>query len=426
MSNKKKKLKSNRPEKKYVIGASATKRMLTIFISVFVGIAITIGAVAGVISAVNNSPYIIYSEGVGVDEGLLNYFTAYYKTYYFKKNSIPGTSDTEEFWNRSPYAPATNTTNEQFFKVELEAFIKKLIASNVIFDEMFSLSSTDRKEIKIAMQNVFARLQVDSKSEFNEAVKEFGFDYSDFKRASEMIYKDYVWSNYAFGVDGSNMQSYPEYCNEFLNEYSRVKFIFIRTENTFKLDEEGNRIVENGSDVTVALTEEEKAERQQYIDIIKECVDGINAGTNDKSGFDKYASDIRKAYGEITVYETDGYYLYSSSEFTSAFYNDIPNAAKAALELELGEGSYIELKADEDGFAGYCFMYRDEVDESAYYDTSEEGFFADFYALAKNALYNEMIDEYDNFESRASFAEVSIINIPYMSNISNYMIQLDP
>ncbi len=432
-SKKKQNSKKKSEPKQYVIGASATKKFLIVFVSIFVGIAVVLGTVAGVASAIKNSSYIFYSEGVGVDEGLLNYFTAYYKNQYFQNNSIPGTNDTEEFWTTAPYAPATNTTNEQFFKVSLEELIKKLIASNVIFDEMFTLSSSDRKEIKIAMQNVFERLQVKNKSEFNEKVKDFGFDYRDFKLASEMIYKDYVWSNYAFGENGSNMDSYIEYCNEFYGSYySRVKFIFIRTEDTFKTDGEGNRVLENGADVTVELTESEKAERQEYIAEIKACVDGINEGTVDISGFDKYASDIMKKYAEIDEEAVNGYYLYKDDElkvistFTASLSEDIPNAAEAALSLEMGKGAYAELNEEEDGFAGYLFVLRDTLEDYAYYDTSDDGFFGDFLVLAKNWLTNKLINEYDDFEARETYASYSIINIPYMKSTKDYLITLNP
>ena len=39
---------------------------------------------------------------------------------------------------------------------------------------------------------------------------------------------------------------YPDECDRYLNEYSRVKLLFIRTKDTYAIDENGNRIIENG------------------------------------------------------------------------------------------------------------------------------------------------------------------------------------
>ncbi len=418
MSKKKTKNKNAPAKKSTKAGAVSTKRIVTVFVSVFVGIAVILGASLGIASAVKHSSYVMYYKGIGVDEGVVNYFSAYYKTMFMK--SMSNAEDTEEFWNTAPYYPATSTTHGDNLKYYTGTYIKNLIASNAIFDEMYRLTNDDKVEIKLAMQNVFESLRVSTKAEFNEAVSKFGFDYNDFKTATEMIYKDYIWPIRTFGADGSGVSSYTDYCSEYLLNYSRVKFVFIRTETKLNTGADGKITVEN-------LTEAEKLERADYINKLIACADAINANEADSAGFEALALSVKEAYGEISENETDGYYLMSGSAFTEAFSTDMPKIAKKALELNVGEAAYIEVLSDEvaneRSFVGYCFMYRDTVEDYAYTDDSESGFFGDFYLSCASALYMDMIDEYNDFEPTDKWNDISVINIPYMPYTPNYVAQ---
>lgn len=398
------------------MNAQRTKRLLLIITAAFLAFILLLGCVLGIASAVKRSSYAMYYKGVGINEGVARCLATYYKGLCIRllNQSQYNPENTDEFWS-SVYDEQSGETFGEFLSEFVSLSIKNLIASSVIFNTELSLTQSDKKKIETAIEERLNTLYKGNKSDFNKDCEKYGFDFKDFKSSMELVYKARVLSSRIFGEGGAGILSDLEYCEEFFAGYARVKFIFIRTEDTVLRGEDGKYTVKE-------LTEDEREERLALIEKIKACVDGINSGERDPGGFDSYAEQVKTLFGEIGAEELAGYYLYNdengnSSAFTKAFSGDYPDVAKKALSLSVGKGAYLSCDDENGGFEGICFMYRDEIAKGTYpyyYDVAEDGFFADFASLAANSLTSSMIDKYAaKVEESDKWSSMMLTEIPY-------------
>ena len=72
-----------------------------------------------------------------------------------------------------------------------------------MFDEYATLTNEDIYKIDFAVQEVLNFQAGGSKKTFNELTSSMGFDFKDFKRGTEMLYKLRVVYNTVFGESGS-------------------------------------------------------------------------------------------------------------------------------------------------------------------------------------------------------------------------------
>jgi hypothetical protein len=136
-------------------------------------------------------------------------------------------------------------------KSHLENFQKNYICEDV---EYLKQGLSETKELVLALYNLV--------KEFNEIYAEHGFDFDDFKDAAELLYKEKAVKARIYGENGENMQSFPESCDEYFENYSHVKLLFIRTEDKFELDSKGNRVVdENGEDILVTIEDDDEFDK---------------------------------------------------------------------------------------------------------------------------------------------------------------------
>ena len=424
----------NTPKKTAVNeGQLKTRRIITVSVSIILGILILFGATLGIITGVRRSRYIARLGGNGVSEGVVSFLAATYKTSYMATHRENGVSvsDTDAFWKTEVY---NGNTHGDYLKYYTGEYISKVLASARIFDEVSRMTAEDKRAVSIAVDEILTYRASGSVDDFNALCDPMGFDYSDFKEAATLLYKASRAPERVFGEDGSGASALTEECDSFYMRYSRVKMIFIRTEDTFSLDGEGNRIIDSsGNDTLRPLTDDEREERTAYIETLKECIAGINNGSVAPERFDELAAEITERYKEnsSSVLES-GYYLYANSNYTNEFSNMIPEAVKSALMLDVGECTMVEIptlsednaetEASESGdtdysFKGVCFMYRAESEEKAYKNT-ESNFFGDFYALVANDLYENMIKEYmEEVIFSEKWSEVDPSVLPYNSDI---------
>ncbi len=389
--------------------SAITKRILLITVCALVGIAVILGGVLGIITAVKQANALVRFDGVTMNEGEVKYLVSYYKAQYMTSLSKSGVavSDTPEFWAKEVY---NGSTYLDYLRISTESYLRQLCAANKIFEENATLNADDRDRIEVATDEILLYRAQGSKSTFFELCQKFGFDYSDFVSASEMIFKGWAAKAKIFGENGERMSLFPDYCDEYLNYYTHADLIFIRTEKVFVLDENGNKVKdEEGVYKMRALTDEEKAQRTSRIEELRRAVKGINEGTVTPERF----YELQRMYSEgDAAMDKDGYYFYANSEYTKEFSQVFDEIVTAVYELE--EGKCTEIACD----IGTCFIRVIPSVDKAYTKTGAVAdCFSDFYSLTADSVYQKLIEDYtDSVELRDIWSVVDLEKIPYNSD----------
>ena len=391
------------------------KRALIIFACVFLGAVILAGSVFGIALAVRNAGYTMSYGGIGLSEGVTNYLVSYYKsTYMAMRAEMSGQAfpDNEVLWNSVIYEKddGTKYTYGDDLKNYITLSMRSLLASNKVFDTYSKLTSSDKAKIEESVNEILSYRAESSVSVFNENTAKYGYTFADFKAATVMLYKASVAQERICGKDGANMASslpeMKEYLDLFYNRYSHVGLIFVRTEDEFRYDENGDRIRgEDGNDKLYALDDAAKAERQERIAELNACIAGINSGEVAPQRFfelmEKYDEGDRDLHGK-------GYYFNSDSSYTKEFSSELESVVKSSIMLKVGEATSVECDF------GVCFIYCYEREDEAYTDKSSDYCFSDFYSLAANSFYEELIKEHrENVTVKAAWENVNVIAIPY-------------
>lgn len=371
------------------------------------------GLTLGIITAYKNSKAAIRYNGLTMTEGECSYFLSYYKYLYMRYLSESGVSDVEDtlgFWNKID--EAENKSYGELLSESSEKFMRELIVSVSLFDRYVSLGKNEKELIENAAKNVLTYKADGSIDKFNSISRKFGFVYSDFEDAVKSFYKSASAKTAIYGKDGSSMSSYPSLCAEYLAEYSHVKLLFIRTNDKFLLDENGNRVMGNdGKDQTLPLTDTEKAERAALISEIKGYIDAIGTGNVEmgSSMFDYYIENHDE--GDTDRHE-DGYYFHEKSEFTKEFRSEFPEIVEKSLSME--KESYDLVNLD----FGVCFIYKYEPTASAYSSKLSEDCFRDFYKNASADLYNKSLSELAaDVVLTDRYKKIDVVSIPYNYNL---------
>ncbi|MBE6635036.1 MAG: hypothetical protein E7617_02380 [Ruminococcaceae bacterium] len=418
-----------------ITGEQKTRRIIIIAVSILLGALIIFGSTLGIITGVRRSRYVIRLKGEGIDRGVASYLAASYKTTYMAtlRQNGANVSDTEAFWSQEVY---NGNTYGDYLAFGTEQYIREILAAAVIFDETSRLTSEDKETLKLAVYEILSYRADGSVEQFDTLCEPMGFDYKDFKAAATLIYKATRAASRIYGEGGANAAYLTDECDAYYMGYSRVKMIFIRTEDTFALDAEGNRITDtSGNDTLRPLTDYEREEREGYISRLNACIEGINDGSVAPEQFDALAKEITEKYKENSADVLgSGYYLHGVSAYTKEFSKLFPTVLSQAFDLYTGECGKVEIGADDDSesaegeedeesgsesgdevqpFVGVCFMYKAELEPRAYTDT-KSNFFSDFYSLVAKELYKELLDGYiDSIELTDKWSELNITKIPY-------------
>ncbi len=386
--------------------AAVTKRVLLIIVCILIGASVILGATLGIVSGVRMACALVYFDGIDIDEGEAKYLVSYYKAQYMTNLSKSGVavSDTPEFWATEVY---NGNTYLDYLRVSTESYLRQLTAANKIFDEQASMTREDRQRLDTATQEILMYRAQGSKSTFMELCSKYGFDFSDFASATEKIYKGWSAKTKIFGAEGEQMARFSDYCNDFLNYYTHADLLFVRTEEVFVLDEQGNKVEgDDGVYKTRPLTAEEKAVREERLTTVRKAVEGINAGTVTPARFYELLEDFGE--GDRNM-DADGYYFFRESEYTKEFSEVFDEIVNQVYELD--EGECAEVKCD----IGICFIRRVPVAESAYAKSGAVAdCFSDFYSLAADSVYQKLIEDYsDSVEFRDVWSKIDLEAIPY-------------
>lgn len=384
--------------------AKRTRRVVIIVISAILAAAIVFGIVLGIITLVRNASYVMKLDRVGIDKGVAAFLISIYKHDYIETLLSDGVdaSDSSTFWAKKRYTG----TEGDLFNYEATEHLKRIVAANVLFDEYATLTDDDIYKINFAVQEVLNFQAGGNKKAFNELTSSMGFDYKDFKRGTEMLYKFRLVYTTVFGESGSKMQTnFADYCETFYEmNYIRAKILVIRTQDTYKFDENGEMIKgEDGKYETRTLDEAEKRERAEYIQDLDKCVQLLRTNPDNTialNDFNNLLNTVAEKYKEnVTSAVKNGYYLAEDSDYTTKL--GLDGIIDEAFGLEVGEiytyESGVAAAEETDsstGFAYKCYVYKMEKDDKAYQDSSLEHFFLDFNYLASVSLYSEMVKEY--------------------------------
>lgn len=396
--------------------AEKSKKILLIIISAVLGAAILVGAVFGIVLGVRNASYAAYIDGVGIDEGVANYLAAYFKADYkaILAGQLSGSSvtvtDTPAFWSTKVH-PDVETTYADYLRLYVEDAIRNVLAANAIFDMRLTLEYEDRAEIAVATEEILTYWCGGDKSVFNDECEKYGFDYNDFKAATEMLYKATMLRTKLFGGAGEKMSLYSDECNEFFGKYKKFKILFIRTDKMIDYIDGEPQLNDDGTYKTVDIVEGTAEYNERMNDIAK--LQGIIDGEYDYALFD----ELWKKYEKENEKQLYGCYLMQDSSYTKKLSEKYSKIVSAAFELEENSFVRVDDKSSDDGntFIGSTFILREKNSPLAYSLPDEYGYFDDFNSLAASTVMQDMIDEIEgDVELRDRWKNISLVDIPYL------------
>ncbi len=382
-------------------------RFLTIFICIFTSLVVVLGATLGIVAGVKSKNNVINYNGVKMDVPTASFFASQYKYSYMNMLSlsgIKGVEDSPGFWAT---ASENGKTYGELLRDGTEKYIKQIAVTNYLFDKYAKLSDDDEKTIELAIEETLEYKAGGNVSKFNDAVSEFGFDFDSYKKAVEMLYKASSAQTVVCGADGSVLRENSEETNEYLSEYSHIKLLIIRTETTFVVNENGNRVMENGTYKTRDLTEEEKSERLVLIDEIRSYISAIGTDGAQMGAemFDYYLS--HNGEGDPDMNET-GYYIHKDSEFGQAFKSYYPDIYDKAFAMSLDTYSEVELDY------GVCFIYKCAPSSIDLTKKALEECFSDFYSNLSDVFFSEQLEVLsESVEIGEKYSEIDVITLPY-------------
>lgn len=385
---------------------SNRKRILLIIICIFLSIVLIFGITLGIIIGVKNANALFSYEGTTLDGGEAMFFASYYKYRFIAEYASHGAEDASSFWS-SKYDG--DTTYGELLERKTEEYLRNVTVANYLFNKFATLTDEDERKIKVAIKEVLDYKADGSEEKFNSLVSEYGFDYDSFSDAVEILYKTVFVKDAIYGEDGKNMLSFSEECNRYFDTYSRVKLLFIRTENKFLLDANGNRVIgEDGNDTLISLTDSEKARRAETISEIREAIRAYEENTDNQMS-PTYFNLLLSEHDEGDASKrSKGYYFSPESAYTKEFSEEFSDIVEKALSME--KESYAEVNFD----GGVCFIYKCENEAVAYLDNTDGSCFADFLPLAANASFDRAVNEIaPEVKVSDKFSGIDLTELPY-------------
>ncbi len=357
------------------------KRTVTVLVSVFLSVILVFGLTLGAVYAVRVLGSVVTYNGMHMDKGVATYLAVTNKNFFMSKLGFAA-QDTPVFW-------ATDATDGKTYgellSEDTEEYIRFVMLGSYRFDRSRGLTSEERTAIKNAVRSRLEYVADGSVSRFNEMAKPMGFDYNDFMRATEMMYKAECAIEAVYGTNGEALTSpaYSALCDEYYSTFSYVRIVFIRTETEFKVDEDGNRIKgDNGEDETRELSDDEKADRLADIEEMRRAIEAFNTGS-DRAMSDIYFNTFLERYSYDYSQDLSGHMLSSLSDYSIELSQYCYDVVKEALAMETESFSEAEYPD------GVAFIYRMQNPEGAYTLGSLSEFFEDFYKDCASYQYSK-------------------------------------
>ena len=359
------------------------KGFLTRFVCIFLAIVLVFGGAMAIMIGIRESRAVIKYDNVYMSEGVTRFFVSRFKTIYLASLNGEGISakDTATFWAQKD---SEGVSYGDRFADELKDYLASIVAANRIFKAYGNLTSDDKDCITKSAAEVLKYKANGSVDEFNSMSSKYGFDYSDFEKATEMLYCAEKASMMIYGTDGKNLSSSPELCAEYLESYSHVHLAFVRTETKLVITENENG---TSTEQILPLTEEEKLARSSLIAKITEMINNRNEENSGVWISTTAFEELQKNYDSDPAMLDTGYYFKSTAAATVEFAEEFASVVERSYGMEIGEYARVDLPI------GVCFIYKDEPDAFAYLDNSNV-FLSDFYSDGADYFYAQTLIEF--------------------------------
>ena len=362
-------------------GGKGKNRLFIIIIAATLAAILLFGVVLGTIALVTELNAVVSYNGVSITKGVASYLASTFKASY---------KETEG----ETLAEAT------------ERYIRAIVVAASLYDRHASLSREDNEWIETNVKEILDYKAGNDKAAFNSEAAGMGFSYDDFVSATKLIYKANKAKNVIYGAEGTKLayQSNVHLCEEYFASFAHVKIIFIRTEDRFAIDENGDRIPdENGDDMLISLDPDEKAARLADIAEIEALMAAANAGTGEMMSLITFDSYYGK-YNDDPQNKDDGYYFSPNSSFTAEYYEEYPNLIEKIFDMKIGEWG-----TSTDGTT-VCAIYRYGPIPYDYLNSSMQPFFSDFYADCADYLFADSIDTLGKeVNVKAGYYEIDLV-----------------
>lgn len=378
--------------------------VLTITVCILLSLVMIFGAVFGIANIVKQANAAAYYGDSYIDIGEMNFLSSYYKSLFMREIKITdGISvyDTPSFWEKTD---ESGVKYGERLKSGFSEYISALLTAAAVYDSAMTFSGSEKDAYNKVVSDALSYLAGGSEEAFDEAVREFGFDFDDFKSVNVLLYKAERAKRALYGEDGANLILESDMCMEYLKTYSRVNLIFIRLTDKFVIDGDGNFVYDgDGEVVTEALTPSEISERQTKIDTINSLINKENGREMSPESFMIYQKD---SDGDEAM-DQSGYYFNPYAETTAEFETEFPEIVERAYSMKIGEYAMVECEA----IGGVCFLYKEDVEAGAYAKESNP-FFSDFYSDAADYLFPRTLKDLmadvtftDNFKPDAIISQ---------------------
>ena len=282
--------------------STGKSKVVVFFVGGFLALVLIFGMVLGSIAIVKNAGAVVSYEGVTMDKEVASFFLSRFKVEYLSSLLSGGyelADDTEEFW-ASEYSEGV--THGERYEQMAEKYLKEIVVSTYLFDRYASLDSSDKEKIRKTAQEILTYHADGDETIFNSSVQKYGFSYDSFLDAVEMLYKSNRAFTVIYGTDGSRIATDTVACEDYLQEYSHVKLLFIRTESKLTTDVSGAQEI-------VPLDEEEKAERQRRLAELRAAMDAYKNDADGQMTPESFEYFLGK-YGEgDSSMDSIGYYF---------------------------------------------------------------------------------------------------------------------
>ena len=382
-------------------------RFLTIFVCIFLSVVLIFGTVMGIVIAVNNAKTVVRYGNVNISEGEARYLASIYKKEYMRSLSAMGiarVSDTEAFWS-------TDSGDGQTYGDHLERGYREYLAGIAVKSSLYldnaNYGSSEKKAVEDKVLKRLSYLDCKTPDGLNEISDSLGFGYKDMLGGTGLLYQAAMAYTQIYGAGGENLANYPGECNDYLEEYSHVFLIYLRNEDVYVLDENGNVTYDGDGNILMReQSEEEREARLALAEEIRQCIDNYYNDRNDAMSPEAFANYMKNGSDTDPNMFNIGYYFRDGAEVTGQFAEVYPEVVSASLEMKIGE--YREVQCSD----SVCFIYRAPVVEGAY-KNSDNPFFSDFYSDGAAQMFSdaiELLSENVDFDEKLS--RIDIFSIP--------------
>ncbi len=387
------------------------KRIFFVSLAVFLALILIFGAVLFTISAVRRARAVASYKNITVEKGVYSYFASYYKGLYLTSLRAAGIGayDTPVFWAQTD---TEGVSYGQRLSDGFADYMRRTLVAASLFDSAATLTDAEKKSLADAAEQALTYRADGSKKNFNEMTEKYGFTYDDYVNSITILYKAGRAETAIYGENGENLKNTADAKLYLETNYKHIYLLALRTEDTFLLDEDGNRITEGGQDLLRDFTDTERAERAALIERVRASIANLESGEGEMMNPLMFSTLIEKYDDGEGRDLSDGYYFSEGSAFTKEFAEAFPSLVEKALSMSVG--SYAEC-GDEEGKIRF-FLACTEPTASADTLSQNARYFTDFYSRVADASFEKTLSLFlPDVTLTEEALTFDIVSLPYNS-----------